>query len=223
MSDDSLFREVDEEVRRDKIVSVWNRFGNVIVAVSLLVVAGVGGYKAWQYWQAKQAEEAGMRWYEATRLAAQGKDAEASAAFSKIAETGHKGYAVLARLSQAAELGQQGKREEAVALYDNVVADGAADAALRELAKVRAAYLLVDTASVADLTKRLEGLNDAGSSWRHTAREILALANFREGQYKQASDLTAEILADPATPAGMRARIQLVSAHLEPLLPQQSN
>ncbi len=223
MSDDSLFREVDEDVRRDKIVSVWNRFGNLIVVVSLLVVVGVGGYKAWQYWQAQKAEADGLRWYEAVRLAEQGKDAEADAAFNAIADTGHKGYAVLARLSQASELGHDGKRDEAVALYDQVIADSAADAPLRELARVRAAYLLVDTASVADLTKRLDGMTATTSPWRHGAREVLALANYREGNYKPASDLAAEILADPATPAGMRARVQLVAAHLEPLLAQPAN
>jgi hypothetical protein len=115
MSDDSLFREIDEEVRRDKIVSIWTRFGNLILAVCFLVIAGVGGYKAWQYWDAKQAEEAGMRWYGAVRLAEQGKDAEADKAFNDIAATGHKGYALLARLSQAAQLAQDGKRDEAVA------------------------------------------------------------------------------------------------------------
>ena len=84
MSDDSLFREIDEEVRRDKIVSIWTRFGNLILAVCFLVIAGVGGYKAWQYWDAKQAEEAGMRWYGAVRLAEQGKDAEADKAFNDM-------------------------------------------------------------------------------------------------------------------------------------------
>jgi hypothetical protein len=211
MSDDSLFREVDEEVRRDQIASIWKRFGNVIVAVCLLVVVGVGGYKGWQYWQAKQAEEAGMKWFDAMRLAEDGKEAEAEAAM------------VLAELARAAQLGQQGKAAEAVAIYDTVAADAGADAALRELARVRAAYLLIDTASVDDLVKRLEGLSAGESAWRHASREILALANFRAGDYKKAADFAAQILADPATPAGLRARTQLVSAHLEPLLPPAAN
>ena len=102
-------------------------------------------------------------------------------------------------------------------------ADAGADAALRELARVRAAYLLIDTASVDDLVKRLEGLSAGESAWRHASREILALANFRAGDYKKAADFAAQILADPATPAGLRARTQLVSAHLEPLLPPAAN
>lgn len=223
MSDDSLFREVDEEVRRDQIASIWKRFGNVIVAVCLLVVVGVGGYKGWQYWQAKQAEEAGMKWFDAMRLAEDGKEAEADAAMAEIARSGSKGYAVLAELARAAQLGQQGRAAEAVAIYDTVAADAGADAALRELARVRAAYLLIDTASVDDLVKRLEGLSAGESAWRHASREILALANFRAGDYKKAADFAAQILADPATPAGLRARTQLVSAHLEPLLPPAAN
>ncbi|MEE4236400.1 MAG: tetratricopeptide repeat protein [Anderseniella sp.] len=223
MSDDSLFREVDEEVRRQKIVSIWNRFGNLIVVVCVLVVVGVGGYKAWQFWQAKQAEEAGMKWFEAVRLAEAGKTAEADTAFAAIARTGTKGYAVLAELTQAARLGQDGKRDEAVAIYDKVAADAGADAALRELARVRAAYLLVDTASVDDLVKRLDGLSGGDQAWRHAAREILSLAYFRSGDYKKAADFAAQIIADPATPAGLRARMQLVSDHIEPLLPAAAN
>lgn len=223
MSDDGLFREVDEEVRREKIVSIWNRFGNLIVALCLAVVIGVGGYKAWQFWQARQAEEAGMKWFEAMRLAEAGKTAESDAAFAGIAKTGHQGYAVLAELTQAASLGQEGKAAEAVAIYDRIAANTSADAALRELARVRAAYLLVDTASVDELSKRLEGLSAPDASWRHAAREILSLAHFRNADYKQAAELADQILADPATPAGLRARTQLVAAHLEPLLQPAAN
>ena len=223
MSDDSLFREVDEEVRRDQLTSIWKRFGNVIVGVCLLVVVGVGGYKGWQYWQAKQAEEAGMKWFEAMRLVDEGKTAEADAAMASIAKAGSKGYAVLAELARAASLGRQGKPAEAVAIYDGIAADAGADAALRELARVRAAYLLIDSATVDDLVKRLDGLSAGESAWRHASREILALAHFRAADYKKAADFAAQILADPATPAGLRARTQLVSAHLEPLLTPAAN
>jgi hypothetical protein len=219
MSDDGLFREVDEEVRREQLGKLWERFGNVILGACIGVVLLVGGFKGWQYWQNKLAEEAGMEWYQAIRLAEEGKAAEADAAFDKISESGHAGYAALAELSQAARLGQDGKSEEAVALYDKVANDGSVDDPLRNLARVRAAYLLVDTADVADIRQRLSGLNNPQSSWRHGAREVLMLANVRRGDIKAADQLAAEILTDPATPAAMRARVQLVSAQLQSQLP----
>lgn len=223
MSDDGLFREVDEEVRRDKLTQIWDRFGTLILAGCVGIVVLVGSYKGWQYWQAQLAEKAGMEWYNAITLSDAGKIAEADAAFDEITKSGHKGYSVLAKLSQAARLGQDGKSSDAVQIYDGVAADTAIDQPLRDLAKVRAAYLLVDTDSVSDLTSRLSGLDGSNSSWRHAVREILALAHVRAGDFKAADEQLKLVLADPATPAALRARTALVSAQIQSLLPPGTN
>ncbi len=223
MSDDGLFREVDEEVRRDKLTQIWDRFGTLLIAGCIGIVVLVGSYKGWQYWQAQLAEKAGMEWYNAITLSAAGKNAEADAAFDEITKSGHKGYSVLAKLSQAARLGQDGKSTEAVTIYDGVAADAAIDQPLRDLARVRAAYLLVDTDSVSDLTSRLSGLDGNNSSWRHAVREILALAHVRAGDFKAADEQLKLVLADPATPAALRARTALVSAQIQSLLPPGAN
>jgi hypothetical protein len=223
MSDDGLFREVDEEVRREKATQIWGKFGTLIVAGCLAIVLGVGGYKAWQYWQAQEAEKAGMKWYNAVKLVEQGKSAEADAAFAEITKSGHRGYSVLAKLAQAASLGRDGKKDEAIKIYDDVAAQSAIDHPLRNLAKVRAAYLLVDTASKDDLVKRLAGLDGATSSWRHAVREIMTLANVRAGDLKAADEQAQLILADPATPAALRTRTVLVSAQLQSMLPASAN
>jgi hypothetical protein len=223
MSDDGLFREVDEEVRRDKLTQIWDRFGTLILAGCIGIVVVVGGFKGWQYWQAQLAEKAGMEWYNAITLSAAGKTAEADAAFDEITKSGHKGYSVLAKLSQAARLGQDGNNSEAVKIYDGVAADTAIDQPLRDLARVRAAYLLVDSEGVTDLTPRLSGLDGSNSSWRHAVREILALAHVRAADFKAADEQLKLILADPATPAALRARTVLVSAQIQSLLPPSTN
>ena len=183
----------------------------------------VGSYKGWQYWQAQLAEKAGMEWYNAITLSAAGKTAEADAAFDEITKSGHKGYSVLAKLSQAVRLGQDGNGPAAVKIYDGVAADTAIDQPLRDLARVRAAYLLVDSDSVSDLTSRLSGLDGSNSSWRHAVREILALAHVRAGDFKAADEQLKLVLADPATPAALRARTALVSAQIQSLLPPGAN
>lgn len=223
MSDDGFFREVDEEVRSDKVAQIWKRFGSLIIAGCVALVLAVGGFKAWQYWQAQLAEKAGMAWYSAIALSESGKTAEADVAFDQITKSDHKGYAVLANLSQAARLGQDGKTADAVKIYDGVAADGSVDQPLQDLARVRAAYLLVDTASVSDLASRLKGLDGNNSSWRHAVREILALANIRAADYKAADEQLKLILADVATPAALRTRTVLVSAQIQTLLAATAN
>ncbi len=69
LSDESLFREVDEEVRRQKLQDLWNRWGNVFIAISVAVILLVAGYKGWQYWEQRQAEQAARDYFAAVTFA----------------------------------------------------------------------------------------------------------------------------------------------------------
>ena len=81
---------------------------------------------------------------------------------------------------------------------------------LQELAAVRAALLLVDTAPLAELTQRLEPLTAAGGAFRHTARELLALASVKAGDSAAAKKWIDMLLADPDTPQSARQRIDVL-------------
>ena len=50
-----IFQEVDEEVRREQLKKLWDRYGIVVIAAAVLIIAGVAGYRGYQYWLAKQA------------------------------------------------------------------------------------------------------------------------------------------------------------------------
>jgi hypothetical protein len=117
-----IFNEVDEEVRREKLRQLWERYNVLIIAAALLIVFGVGGWRGYQWWQAKQAAEAGGAFQAAMALSAEGKHAEAETAFAKVAEKGAGGYRELARLQAASELAQRDPKA-AVEAYDAITAD----------------------------------------------------------------------------------------------------
>jgi hypothetical protein len=215
LSDESLFREVDEEVRQEQFKKLWARYGNAIIGLCLLVVAGVAGFKGWQYWQVKQAEAAGESFFSAAKLASTGKADEALKQFAAI---GHQGYGALAKLSEAGVLTTQGKAAEAAKVYDAIAADGSSNATLRDLARLRAAMALADTATPADLAARLKDFDAAGNPWRHAAREILAVAYWRAGDMTAASTQVKAILADSETPPGIRNRARILNDLLVPAL-----
>ncbi len=96
MSD--IFSEVDEDLRREQFRKIWERYGNLILAVAVLIVVGVGGWRGWQWYEGKLAGEAGARFEAAVTLGEQKKFTEAEAAFNQIAAEGPKGYKLLARL-----------------------------------------------------------------------------------------------------------------------------
>jgi hypothetical protein len=205
-----IFQEVDEEVRRERLKKLWQRYGNLVIAACFLIVAGVGGWRGYEYWQAKKAGETGTAYEQAVTLAEAGKHKQADAAFAKIAQSGTAGYRVLARLREAAELAQTDK-SAAIKAYDALAADNGAGQVIEDLAAVRAALLLVDTAPYAQMRARLEPLTGPDRPFRYTARELLALAAWKSGDVEAARKWTDMIMADPATPAGTRSRAQILS------------
>jgi len=206
-----IFREVDEEVRREKLQQLWDRHSGLIIAAAVLIVVAVGGWRGYEYWEGKKAAESGAAFEAATTLADADKHAEAQAAFAKIAAEGTTGYRVLARFREAAELART-DQTAAVKAYDAIAADSSLGRALQDLAAVRAGLLLVDTAPLADLNARLELLTARDRTFRHTARELLALGAWRTGDQAAAKRWFDVITADLETPSGTRQRIEVLIA-----------
>ena len=204
-----IFREVDEEIRREKLQQLWERHSNLIVSVALLIVLAVAGWRGYEWWEGKKAAESGAQFEAAIQLAEDGKQAEAQAAFAKVAQDGSSGYRILARFREAAETA---KTDPAAAakLYASLAADSSLDRTLRDLAAVREGLILVDTAPLAEMTTRLEPLTTADRPFRHTARELLALSAWRNGDTAAAKRWLDLIATDAETPSGTRARMEVL-------------
>ncbi|MBV9346789.1 MAG: tetratricopeptide repeat protein [Pseudolabrys sp.] len=209
MSD--IFHEVDEEVRREQLKKLWARWGNYIVALVVLIVAGVAAWRGYEYYVAQKAAQAGAEFEAAVQLSEAGKRVEAEAAFTKIGNEAPAGYRGLARLRAAAELAHRDPRA-AVAAYDTISADSSLGIALQDLAGLRAAMLLVDISPFTEIQRRLEVLAQGGRTFRHTAREILALSAWKANDAAAARRYVEMITADSESPAGTRARAEVISA-----------
>jgi hypothetical protein len=205
-----IFHEVDEEVRREQFKKLWQRYGNYIIAACVLVVVGVGAWRGYEWSETKKAAESGAAFEQAVTLAESGKPQEAEAAFAKLAADGSAGYRVLSRLREAAELARSDPKA-AVKSYDELAADRGAGQVIQDVAALRAGFLLVDSASYADMRTRLEPLTAAERPFRHSARELLALSAWKQGDMSAARQWTDMIVTDPQTPSGARSRAQVLS------------
>jgi hypothetical protein len=205
-----IFHEVDEEVRREQLKKLWERYGYYIIAGCVLVIAGIGAWRGYEWWETKKAAEAGVAFEQAVTLAESGKPQEAEAAFAKLSTDGTVGYRVLARLREAAELAQSDPKA-AIKSYDDIAADRGAGEAIQDVAALRAGFLLVDSASYAEMRTRLEPLTRADRPFRYSARELLTLSAWKHGDMSAARQWTDMIITDPQTPAGARSRAELLS------------
>jgi hypothetical protein len=207
---DSFIREVNEELRSDQMKAIWTQYGLMIVAIAVAIVIGTAGYRGYVYWSGQQASASGDKFLTAMKLASDNKTDEALAAFAQLEKDGYGAYPVLARM-RSATLKAATDPKAAVAELDAVANDTKVPDPVRDVARLRAGWLLIDTAPYADVSKEVEVLTDAQNPMRHSAREALGLSAYKNGDVKQAKDWFQAIANDAQTPVnvGNRARIML--------------
>lgn len=207
MSD--IFREVDEDIRREQAKKLWDRFAPYVLVGAVLIVVATAGYRGWVYWQDSRAAETGDKFLQALQLSTNEAHAQAVTLLEEVVATGHGGYPMLARLRLATEKARLGDRDGAIAEFDAIAA-GNAPEEMRSLARLRAALLLADWSTLPDMQQRIGDLAGTGNTWRHTAREILGLVAWRNGDLVAARGYFEEIANDQEAPSDVRERAEMM-------------
>jgi hypothetical protein len=211
---DSLAREIDEELRREQLLKLWERYGTYAIAVAALIIIGIGGFKYFEHRRAVAAETAGARFTAAAREAAQNRTAEAQKALEEIQSSAPAGYAALARLRLAAGDQQAGRRAEALAAYEAIAKEKGLDPLFSDYARLQAATLRLDSADWTEMQNRLNDLAADGNPWRFSARELLSLAAQKAGKAEEARTQLQRLLGDRGTPPGIGERARMMLAML---------
>jgi hypothetical protein len=205
-----IFREVEEDVRRERFEKLWKAYGNYIIAALVLVFVGIG---AWQLWDRHEQQERAK--VAATFIAAQRitNPQAAASAFVDIARTAPKGYATIARLSEAAAMFASGQQSSAIDLYKQIAKDDSGSIGM--IARLRASWALADSASRNELEDLLKPLNQPGNAWRENAQEVLAYADYRAMDVKSAQAKYSALAVDPEAPDALRRRAEVMAEFLK--------
>jgi len=197
-----ILDEVEQDYRAERARRLFLRYGAILGALLLLVVAGVAGWQAWRWSQLRAATTTASAY-----LAAGNADPAAQAsAYATLAATAPAGYAALARLRAAGLAAAAGEETEARALWEALARDPAAPALYRDLATVLWAMASIGTPEATTIEGRLAPLADG--PWRAAVAETRALAALAAGDNAAAARGFAAIAADPATPSGIRIRAE---------------
>lgn len=218
MSD--FIREVDEEVRQDRILRLWNAYWGHGLLVAILILVGVGAWRAYGYFHEQQMEAAATRYLDALQQSST-DPAKATAVLEEIAKDAPAGYRLLARFRAAGELGRTDPAGAAKA-FDTIAVDASVPSEFQDIARLRAAILLVDAADRQELQRRLEPQADANAPYRNIARELLALIALKAGDNEAAGRWLDAIVADPAALADIRQRAGLYLGLVRAGTPQPS-
>jgi hypothetical protein len=199
-----IFREIEEDLRRENLKKLWSRYGRYLIAAAAAALLAAGGVAAWHDHQNSVRRAESLRYSAAFALAGTGKEADAAKVFGAIANEGG-GYALLARFEEAALLVKSGKREAAVTIYDRLARSPAINPTFRGLATLLAA--MQQTAPEKTI-ERLRPLTAKGSPWRPTALELTAVAELKKGDKKGALAIFKDLARDPVTPPQLKTRAE---------------
>ncbi|MFT9257587.1 MAG: hypothetical protein ABF535_05880 [Acetobacter sp.] len=227
---EDLFREVDDEMKAERLRVMARRYAGAAAAVVLLAVAGAG---AWS-WRASQHKAAALaatgQYLTALRQTDNlpvhqpgspvtppgGTTQTGLETLGRLASGGPEGIAVLARMQEAGVQATRGDLKAALGAWDAVQTNEKADPALRDMAMLLWCQHQIDTGDIAVLRSRLSVLVGKGKAWYGLATEALALLDVREGHIEDARKKFAALAMAADVPPGVRNRAQDMTQALDP-------
>lgn len=203
---EAFLREVDEELRRDELQSLWQRYGRLAIGAIVLTLAAWGG---WLYWQDRQTKAAGIEGENLSQALddlQSGDVASATVKLSALAASKHQGYRASAKMAQAGIALQRGDSTGAAKLFGEVANDNSAPQPWRDLALIRQTATEFDKIKPEAVVTRLSGLAVKGNPWFGSAGEMVASAYLKMGKPQLAGKIYADLSKDESVPEPIRSR-----------------
>jgi hypothetical protein len=207
-----FFEEIEENLRSDRYRQLFQKswpWAAGIAVAALLIALGVWG---WQTYTAREAARASEAYAAALDTLQKGDVNKAYSQFETAANSSSRGYKSLALMEQAGIRLQQNKSDEAATLFDHA-AEAAPNNVVGDLARLKSAFALMDTAPYSAIEQRLTPLTDAKRPYHAAAREALAMAKLRAGKLKEArSDLQVlQLMPDASDSSRQRASVAILA------------
>jgi hypothetical protein len=203
---ESFYREVDEELRRDRARTLWERYGKLAIAGLVLFLAAIAGAIYWNNQQQVRAGKQGEKLVGAFDDISAGNKAGATAKLDELAKADAPGYRAAALLTKADLAIEANDLKGAAALYRQIGDDPKLDQTYRDLALVRRTAVEYDTLQPQAVVDRLKGLAVTGNPWFGSAGELVASAYLKLNKPADAARIFAAMAKDKQVPDSIRTR-----------------
>jgi hypothetical protein len=214
IDNETFYREVDEELRRDQLLGYWKRYGKLAIAAAILFIAAIGFVIWWMNQRELKAGDRGQTLVTAFEDITASKTASAQAKLDQLAKSGVVGYRVAALLTQADMASDASQTPKAIGLFKQVADDASLPQPYRDLATVRMTALEFDTLPPQQIVARLKPLAVAGGPWFGSAGEMVASAYLKMNRPQDAGKLFAAMAKDMKVPETIRIRATQMASSL---------
>lgn len=205
-TDEAFLREVDEELRRDQLASIWTRYGRWLIGAIIVGLAAFGGFLYWEHHTAQVAGEQGEKLQAVYDDLGSQKVGSAEKELVALAGSKVAGYRTLALFTQADLLLQKDDLKGAAAKFAAVASDSSVGQPLRDLALIRQTAAEFDTLKPDVVVNRLRPLAVKGNPWFGSAGELVASAYLQMNKPDLAGPLFGQIARDETVPDTIRQR-----------------
>jgi hypothetical protein len=197
---------VDEELRRDRARTLWQRYGKFAVAGLVLFLAAIAGAIYWNNQQQVKAGQKGEQLISAFDDISGGNKAGATGKLDALAKSDAPGYRAAALLTKADLAIEANNLDGAAALFRQVAGDQSLDEAYRNVALVRQTHVEFDKLQPQAVVDRLKPLAVAGNPWFGSAGEMVAIAYLKLNKPQDAARIFAAMAKDKQVPDSVRSR-----------------
>jgi hypothetical protein len=204
--DEAFLREVDEELRKERMNAMFARYGWLVIAGVVLLLAAIGGWIWYQEHRKAVAGEQGEALISALQAAESGNTAGAQATFDELAESNIEGYRAAGLFSRAGLQLEAGDEAAAIATLKAIAEDSRLAEPYRHAALIRQTALEFDSIPPAEVIRRLGPLALEGNPWFGSAGEMVAIAHLKENRPERAAPIFAAIARDERLPDSIRTR-----------------
>ena len=211
---EEFIREVDDELRRDQAIGIWQRYGRWIIAAIVVALALLAGFLWWQNDRATKLGVEGETLSAALDDVAAGKGAIVAPTLDTLAKSKASGIAVAAKFTEANLAIGKGDTRAAAATLGAIASDTSLDQPYRDLALIRQTAAEFDIMKPADVVARLKPLAAPGNPWFGSAGEMVAISYLTMGKPELAAALFAAIAKDNGAPASIRTRAAQIAGTL---------
>ena len=202
---DDIFKEVDEELREERLTKIWKRIGPYVIgilSVAIIITSAVIGYREYDE---TQRQNWGVQFAEAMNLSEEGNWQESLDLYETLTEKTNLGYKTLSLFQAASLYAKNGNKEKALEIYQSLE-NKALDENFRDLATLMLIYLQFDNADPEILEKRIEKLASKGNPWYYNAVELKGFLFAKQKNKEKQIEIFNILSKDNKAPEGVRTR-----------------
>ena len=210
-----IFQEVEEDIRSDKVRSIWKKYRVYIILLLLLIVCSVGIKSFWDYYKLKNLETRSENYFKAIDLINQDGGIggiQALTTFSEQNGENENYLTMISNFTEAALRRNNNDLKNSLEIY-SVIINGDIDITYKDYAKIQSAEGLMELKNYKEAKVFLSEVT--GSLFSNIAKEYTGYIELYEGNKSKAKDIFQEVVDDASVQNTIKDRIKEILVTLK--------